>query len=472
MAFPSLQLGDLVIRKPIVQGGMGVGISMHRLASAVANEGGVGVIAGAMIGMRESDIAVNPQGANIRAMQKEIRKARELTDGVLGVNIMCVLTDFSNLVRTSIEEGIDIIFAGAGLPMDLPKHLQEVQENLQKECHTKLVPIVSSARAATLICKKWWQRYGTLPDAFVVEGPKAGGHLGFKSEEIFNPDSSLEKAVPEIVEALKYFEEKKGCRIPVIAAGGVYSGEDIKNIMDLGASGVQMGTRFVATHECDADIRFKESYVNATEKDITIIKSPVGLPGRAIKSKFLEALDDGRKNFRCIFRCISTCDPDKSPYCIASALLNAMKGNLDRGFAFSGANAFRVDSIISVNELMTSLQEEFDHAMTTTKLGFENMIEATRAGFDQALVATKVSIDNAVEATKVSFDQAMETTKANFEKTVEATRAGLDQAMESTKANFGKTMEATKAGIDQAVESTVVGLEKTLESSKIIMKKV
>jgi len=439
MAFPSLQLGDLIVRKPIIQGGMGVGISLHRLASAVANEGGVGVIAGAMIGMKESDIAVNPQGANIRALQKEIRKARELTDGVLGVNIMCVLTDFSTLVRTSIEEGIDIIFAGAGLPLDLPKYLQEVQENLQRECHTKLVPIVSSARAATLICKKWMQRYGTLPDAFVVEGPKAGGHLGFKPEEIFNPDSSLEKSVPEIVEALKYFEERKGCRIPVIAAGGVFTGEDIKKIMDLGASGVQMGTRFVATHECDADVRFKESYVNATENDITIIKSPVGLPGRAIKGKFLEALDDGGKKFKCIFRCISTCDPDKSPYCIASALLNAMKGNLDRGFAFSGANAFRVDSIMSVNELMTILQEEFDMAMLSTKLGFENMIEATKSGFDQAMTATKVSIDQAVESTKVSFE---------------------------------KTIEATKAGIDQAVESTVVGIEKTLESSKIMMKKI
>ena len=428
MAFPSLQLGDLTIRKPIIQGGMGVGISLHRLASAVANEGGVGVIAAAMIGMKESDVAVNPLGANIRALQKEIRTARELTDGVLGINIMCVLTDFSQLVRTSIEEGIDIIFAGAGLPLDLPKHLQETQEKLQKECHTKLVPIVSSARAATLICKKWLQRYGTLPDAFVVEGPKAGGHLGFKPEDIFDPSHALERTIPETVEAVKVFEEKKGCRIPVIAAGGVYTGEDIKKIMDLGASGVQMGTRFVATHECDADIRFKESYVNATEKDIIIIKSPVGLPGRAIKGKFLESLESGKKNFRCIFQCISTCDPEKSPYCIASALLNAMKGNLDRGFAFSGANAYRVDSIMSVSELINSLQNEFDQAMTTAKVGIECMLEATKASFDQA--------------------------------------------MESTKVGIGKTVEATKAGLDLAMESTVVNIEKTLESSKIIMKKV
>ena len=422
MAFPSLHLGDLVVRKPIVQGGMGVGISLHRLASAVANEGGVGVIAGAMIGMREHDIAVNPLGANIRALQNEIREARKLTDGVLGVNIMCVLTDFSQLVRTSIAEGIEIIFAGAGLPLDLPKYLQEARETNKKEFNTKLVPIVSSARAATLICKKWLARYGTLPDAFVVEGPKAGGHLGFKPEDILDPNNSLEVAVPQTVEALKVFEDQMGRAIPVIAAGGVFTGGDIRNIMDLGASGVQMGTRFVATHECDADIRFKESYIAAKPEDITIIKSPVGLPGRAIKNRFLDALEEGHKNFRCIFQCISTCDPQKSPYCIASALLNAMKGNLERGFAFSGANVFRVNSIMSVNELMASLQKEFDQAAENTKIGIESMVESTKASLDQAMEATKAGLETMVESTKASFDQAME-----------ATKASLDQAVESTK---------------------------------------
>lgn len=367
MAFPNLHLGDLVARTPIVQGGMGVGISLHRLAAAVANEGGVGVIAGAMIGMKEPDIASDPQGANIRALRNEIRQARALTDGVLGVNIMCVLTDFSNLVRTAIEEKIDIIFAGAGLPLDLPKYIQEACTATKEDVRTKLVPIVSSARAATLICKKWLSRYGALPDAFVVEGPKAGGHLGFKPEDINDPDHALEVVVPQVVAALKPFEDKKGRAIPVIAAGGVFTGEDIKRVMELGAAGVQMGTRFVATHECDADIRFKESYVNASQEDITIIKSPVGLPGRAIKNKFLEALEEGHKNFRCIFHCISTCDPQTSPYCIASALLNAMRGNFERGFAFSGANAFRVNSITSVKELMASLQKEFDQAIVSAK---------------------------------------------------------------------------------------------------------
>ena len=367
MAFPALSVGDLVARTPIVQGGMGVGISLHRLAAAVANEGGIGVIAAAMIGMRERDVATNPLAANIRALQNEIHKARELTNGVLGVNIMAVLTDFSSLVRTAIEERIDVLFVGAGLPLDLPRYLQEACEAKKEEFKTKLVPIVSSARAANLICKKWLARFDTLPDAFVVEGPKAGGHLGFKPEDLNDPNHSLDHVVPEAVEAVKAFEDKKGRAIPIIAAGGVYSGEDIKRYLDMGAAGVQMGTRFVATHECDADIRFKESYVNATPEDITIIKSPVGLPGRAIKSKFLEALDEGRKNFRCIFQCISTCDPDKSPYCIAAALLNAMKGNLEKGFAFSGANAFRVESIVSVRELMDSLQKEFDQALTSAK---------------------------------------------------------------------------------------------------------
>ena len=459
MAFPSLRIGDLVVRKPIVQGGMGVGISLHRLASAVANEGGIGVIAGAMIGMKESDVATNPHGANIRALRNEIRKARSLTDGVLGVNIMCVLTDFSQLVRASIEEGIDVIFAGAGLPMDLPKHLQEVREATQKECKTKLVPIVSSARAATLICKKWLSRYGTLPDAFVVEGPKAGGHLGFKPGEIDDPAHALERAVPETVEALKVFEKEKGCRIPVIAAGGVFTGEDIKDMMDLGAAGVQMGTRFVATHECDADIRFKESYVTASEKDIVIIKSPVGLPGRAIKGKFLEALEQGHKNFKCIFQCISTCDPQKSPYCIAAALLNAMKGNLDRGFAFSGANAFRVTSIISVHELMAGLQAEFEHAAAATKVGFEQAMESARVSIEQAMESTRVSIEQAMESTRASFEQAVEATKAGME----ATKTSIDHAMETTKAS----MEATRASIDHAVESTRVSIEAAVEATRV-----
>ncbi len=368
MAFPTLDIGGLIARVPIIQGGMGVGISLHRLASAVAAEGGIGVIAGAMIGMREKDIAQNPIAANARALTEEIHKARELTSGIIGVNIMVALTDFTSLVRTSIANRADIIFSGAGLPLDLPKHLFDMCEEKKEEFRTKLVPIVSSARAASVLCKKWLLRFNYLPDAFVVEGPKAGGHLGFKPEDLSNPEFALEKVVPEVVEAVKPFEDASGKKIPVIAAGGVYTGEDIHRFLDMGASGVQMGTRFVATEECDADIRFKQAYVDATEEDIAIIKSPVGMPGRALKGRFIEALEEGKKNFRCIFHCISTCDPEKSPYCIASALLNAMKGNLDKGFAFSGANVFRVNTITTVKDLMHSLQREFDAARSAFKL--------------------------------------------------------------------------------------------------------
>jgi NAD(P)H-dependent flavin oxidoreductase YrpB (nitropropane dioxygenase family) len=363
MAFPPLKVGDLIANIPIVQGGMGVGISLHRLASAVAAEGGIGVIAGAMIGMREPDVATDPVGANRRALASEIKKARAITDGIIGVNIMVALTDFASLVRTAICERADLIFSGAGLPMDLPRILRELRDEKKEEFRTKLVPIISSARAATIICKKWLSRSDYLPDAFVVEGPKAGGHLGYKPEELDAPGHSLETVVPQVLEAVAPFEDTHGREIPVIAAGGVYSGEDIRRFLDLGAAGVQMGTRFVVTEECDADIRFKQAYIDAKEEDITIIKSPVGMPGRALKGRFLEALEEGRKNFRCLFHCITTCNPEKSPYCIASALLNAMKGNLDKGFAFSGANVFRVNGITTVKELLASLQREFDAAM-------------------------------------------------------------------------------------------------------------
>ena len=365
MAFPSLSIGDLTAKMPIVQGGMGVGISLSGLASAVANQGGIGVIAGAMIGMKEPDVAKNPIEANLRALRQELTKAREKTQGIIGVNIMVALTTFSQMVRTAIENRADIIFSGAGLPLEMPKHLLQACEEKKEEFKTKLVPIVSSARAATLIARKWLSRFDYLPDAFVVEGPKAGGHLGFKREEINDPNFALEVLVPQVVEAAKRLEDQKGRAVPVIAAGGIYTGEDIKKFLDLGASGVQMGTRFVATKECDADDRFKQSYIAAREEDITIIKSPVGMPGRALQNDFIEAARQGNKKpFKCVFHCVHTCDQEKTPYCIAQALISAMKGNLERGFAFCGANVARVNSIVSVKELMESLQQEFDQTIS------------------------------------------------------------------------------------------------------------
>jgi nitronate monooxygenase len=335
---------------------MGIGISLSGLASAVANEGGIGVIATAGIGMNEPDFSTNFLEANIRALRKEIRKARELTKGIIGVNIMVALSNFADMARTAIEEGIDIIFSGAGLPLNLPQFVDSTIK-------TKLIPIVSSGRAAAIIAKKWSKKYNRLPDAVVVEGPLAGGHLGFKEPTICDPEYSLEKLVPEVIQVLKPFEERYEKRIPVIAAGGIYTGEDIFRFFKLGASGVQMATRFVTTYECDASENFKQTYLDSRKEDIVVIKSPVGMPGRAIKNAFLDEVSQGkRKPFKCTYHCIITCDYKKSPYCIAFALINAKKGNLSHGFAFAGENAYRAKEIISVKELIETLIEEYKNA--------------------------------------------------------------------------------------------------------------
>lgn len=354
-----LKIGDISVAVPIVQGGMGVGISLSGLAAAVANEGGVGVISAAGLGLLYKDFSENFLEASIIGLKEEIRKAREKTLGVIGVNVMVAMTNFADMIRTSISEKVDIIIAGAGLPLDLPSFLR-------KGSKTKLVPIVSSARAAKIICEKWKSNYDYLPDAVIVEGPKAGGHLGFKKEQINDNAYSLEKLVPEIVNELKPFEEKYNQPIPLIAAGGIYTGEDIHNILELGASGVQMGTRFVTTEECDASQAFKQSYIDATEKDIEIINSPVGMPGRAILSNFIKKVREGKKQpKKCPFKCIKTCDISKSPYCIIIALINALKGNFEQGYAFAGANAFRATKISSVKEIFQSLLKEYRESKST-----------------------------------------------------------------------------------------------------------
>ena len=349
----ALRIGNLSIAVPVIQGGMGVGISLSGLAAAVANEGGVGVISSAGLGLLYRDFSENYLEASIHGLQEEIRKAKENTIGVIGVNIMVAMTNFVDMVKTSISEKADIIIAGAGLPLDLPSFLK-------KDSTTKLVPIVSSARAARIICEKWKSNYDYLPDAVIVEGPKAGGHLGFKEEQITDMNYSLENLVPEIITELRMFEEKYNTHIPLIAAGGIYTGEDISNIMKLGASGVQMGTRFVTTHECDASEAFKQAYIDAEEKEIEIIRSPVGMPGRAIFSNFIQKVRDGKKQpKKCPYKCIKTCDIDKSPYCIIIALINALKGNFESGYAFAGSNAFRATKITSVKEIFQSLKKEY-----------------------------------------------------------------------------------------------------------------
>lgn len=351
---PKLRIGDSVAKLPIVQGGMGVGISLSGLASAVANEGGIGVIAANSIGMLDPDYYASHKDANAIALRKEIRKAREMSSGIIGVNIMVAVHDFHALLMVAIEEKVDMVFLGAGLP------IKGIPVEDLRSAEVKVVPIISSARAARLIFSSWLKRYEDIPDAVVVEGPKAGGHLGFKIDQIDDPDFALERILPDVVAEIKGYEDKFGRAIPVIAAGGVYTGTDIYELFKLGASGVQLGTRFVATHECDADIRFKESYVACKEDDIEIIKSPVGMPGRAIKSKFLTAVSSGQKmEIKCAWKCLKSCDIKTARYCISLALDNARKGILDKGFAFAGSNAFRIDDIISVKELLQELQRQY-----------------------------------------------------------------------------------------------------------------
>lgn len=356
--FPSLKIGSHIAKVPIVQGGMGIGISLAGLAVAVANEGGIGVIATAGVGLSEPDFSSNYLAANIRALKKEIRAAREKTRGVLGVNIMVALSNFGDMVKTSIAEGIDVIFSGGGLPLDLPQFMESGSQ-------TSLVPIVSSGRAAKLLCKRWSTRYGRLPDAFVVEGPMAGGHLGFKPAELDDPRFKLENLVTEVVEAVGEYPLDDGAMIPVIAAGGVYTGEDIAKMFKLGASGVQLGTRFVTTKECNASEGFKQTYIDAVAEDIVVIESPVGMPGRAIRNQFLIDVAEGkRKPYKCPYHCIRTCDYEKSPYCIFFALINAQRGKFNRGFAFAGSNAWRATEITTVKQLMDSLAEEYAVAVS------------------------------------------------------------------------------------------------------------
>lgn len=340
----------------LIQGGMGVGISLSGLASAVAASGGIGVISAAGIGMNEPDFASNYIEANNRALAREIRAVRAATSGAVGVNIMVAMANFADLIKTAIKENVEAIFSGAGLPLDLPSYLPEGSK-------TALVPIVSSARAAVILCKKWLSRFGRSPDAFVVEGPMAGGHLGFKAEQIEAPAFALENLVTEVVAGLAPYRAPNGLPIPVIAAGGVYTGADIHRFIRLGAAGVQMGTRFVATDECDADERFKQSYIAARKQDLVIIKSPVGMPGRAINNEFLGSVANGGKiPSACPFHCIVPCDHKKAPYCITLALANAKKGRLRHGFAFAGKNAWRVDRIMPVRELFDELRAQYEAA--------------------------------------------------------------------------------------------------------------
>ncbi len=349
MKIPSLKIGDLTIRIPIVQGGMGVSVSKASLASAVSFAGGLGVIASVGLG-EEMDTSIPYLQRSRDALSAEIRMVKQ--QGLpVGVNVMVALTNFGDLVKTCAGENVDVLFAGAGLPLRLPE--------FAGDSPMKLVPIISSGRAADVICRSWSKKYSRFPDAIVVEGPKAGGHLGFKMRDLLaGTVSDLDTLVRETLVVAKRYEQQAGHKIPVIAAGGVYTGADIARYLNMGASGVQMGTRFVATHECDVSDEYKQSYVDATEDDVAVILSPVGLPARVIKTPFVEKSLGEKQKFKCFYKCLITCDADKANYCIALALLNSSRGHLDTGFPMCGENVTRIDKIVSVEELMQELTTE------------------------------------------------------------------------------------------------------------------
>lgn len=372
MKYKPLQIGNLTAKIPIVQGGMGVGVSLGNLAGAVAKEGGVGIISSAQIGYREPDFEKNTKEANLRAIQSEYEKARAIApEGIIGFNIMVALQHYEESVRAAANTGADLIISGAGLPTDLPQYVEGTD--------TKIAPIVSSEKSAQVILKYWDKKYTRTADMVVIEGPKAGGHLGFTKEQveyylesdcvsadngvgnkertpgIQGMSSTYEEEILKICAVVKMYAEKYGVNIPVVVAGGIDTAEEMERMMKLGVQGVQVATRFVTTVECDADEKYKMSYVKASKEDIQIVKSPVGMPGRAIRNEFMDKVMNGEKfpPKRCL-GCLRKCNPADIPYCITEALIHAAKGEVDQALLFCGANAYKAERIETVKEVIDS----------------------------------------------------------------------------------------------------------------------
>lgn len=346
MKLKELRIGELVARIPVIQGGMGVGISLHRLAGAVAAEGGIGIIAAAQIGFRRPGFDADPIGTNLRAIKEEVQVARKLAKGgIIGVNIMVATRKYEEYVKAAIAAGVDLIISGAGLPVSLPQ--------IAGNAKTKLAPIVSSLKSAQVICRYWKKKYNREPDMVVVEGPQAGGHLGFTEEQLEKlTTEEYDEEIRRIAEYIHRLGEEAGREIPVVAAGGIYQREDAERVFSLGADGVQMATRFVTTHECDAPMAYKQAYLDAGKEDIVLTKSPVGMPGRAICNAFLKKAKAGSIPHGGCHLCISACEPQKTSYCITEALVNAAEGRIDDALLFCGANAYRANKIEYVRDIM------------------------------------------------------------------------------------------------------------------------
>lgn len=355
MEFKSLTIGNLKASIPIIQGGMGVGISLSKLAGAVASCGAIGTISAAHPGYDEPDFETSPLEANLRALKSHIKEAlKKAKNGLVAVNIMVATTNYEELVKASTDAGANLIISGAGLPMSLPA--------LTKGTETRIAPIVSSAKVSALLLKMWDKRHDATADAVIFEGPDAGGHLGFKLDQIEPSREGFFAEIGNILKTIKPYEEKYNKTIPLIVAGGIYSGEDIAEVLKLGASGVQMGTRFVATDECDAHINFKNAYVNAKKEDLGLLKSPVGLPGRGIRNSFAIEVEKERRPIKKCYDCLQVCDRKTIPYCISNALLDAVKGETEDSLMFCGSNAYKIDKIVPVKELIDELVQGIKNA--------------------------------------------------------------------------------------------------------------
>jgi NAD(P)H-dependent flavin oxidoreductase YrpB (nitropropane dioxygenase family) len=358
---PKLQplvIGDLELSVPIIQGAMGVKISTAPLIAEVASYGAAGTIAsvgmGHGTGLNETDYI----RASREGLSREVRKTRGMTRGVVGVNVMVALSNYENLVATAADEKVDFIASGAGLPLGLP--------GLVTDKSIKLIPIVSSGRAADIIIRMWKKRFDRMPDAFIVEGPLAGGHLGFSHEKLsMHGTVTLERCVSEVLHVVECHPTNAGRSIPVIAAGGIFDGSDAAGFFRLGARGVQLATRFVATTECDVPAGYKAAYVSATDADIVIIRSPVGMPARALLNPFVRRVLAGERfPFDCHYQCLKTCDPSTAPYCIADALFRVVEGDLDHGIIFCGTDVSKVRTIQPVRELLDELVEGIARSMS------------------------------------------------------------------------------------------------------------
>ena len=360
MSFKPLKIGKYFIEKPIIQGGMGVGISWDQLAGSVSKEGGLGVISSVGTGIYENRAyakRVLGEGRPYEAenfyskdaLFKIFENARAIcADKPLACNVLYAQSDYNRIVKDACEAGANIIITGAGLPLTMPEATKDYPD-------VALVPIVSTAKALRILCKRWQKTHNRLPDAVIVEGPLSGGHQGFKYDECFMAKNQLEEILPPVIKEAKNWGE-----MPVIAAGGIWNKEDIERMISLGANGVQMGTRFIGTKECDASDAFKQVIIDSKEENIKLFKSPVGYPARGVKTKLHELIEKGEApKIKCISNCVTPCNRGQEAkvvgYCIADSLSDAYDGKLDTGLFFTGANGYKLKEIITVKELMDKL---------------------------------------------------------------------------------------------------------------------